>query len=255
VTSVVWPVATVAAVLLAWELWVRVGDVPPYVMAPFSDVIDAALSRWDVLFSEAWVTLREALFGYLTAVGVGVPLALAIDASHRVEEAVSPFLVASQVIPLIAIAPAMILWFGFGLLTKVLTVALFGIFVIVLETVAGLRSLQLEKVYLARSMGTTPLSFFLKIKIPNALPSIFGGLKLAAMFSVTGAVVAEFIASDRGLGHYVLYANSNLDTISLASGILYLVGMGVTVFFTMHSLERVAIPWHVSRRLERVGTL
>ena len=120
------------------------------------------------------------------------------------------------------------------------------------SSLVGLRSLENEKVYLARSIGAGAPSFFIKIKIPNALPHIFGGLKLAGTLSVIGAVVAEFIAADSGLGHYVLVANANQNTIQMLSGIIWLAGLGITVFFLMDFAERLAIPWHVSHRLEAI---
>ncbi|MDE0255980.1 MAG: ABC transporter permease [Rhodospirillaceae bacterium] len=245
-----WPVLTILLVLVAWELWIRLGDVPLYVFAAPSDALLAAVTEWSTLAPEAAVTMKEVALGFALAVVVGIGLALLIDTSMRFERAVYPYLVATQVIPIIALAPAIVIWFGYGLLSKVLIVAIFGVFVVTIDTLTGLRMIEEERLYLARSMGAGTVAIFFKIRLPHALPSIFGGVKLAAAFSVIGAVVAEFIGAHSGLGRLIIVAQTRLETVTMLAAIIWLAALGVGVYFLIEFIEKRAIRWHVSRRLE-----
>ena len=248
--SVILPLFALALALAAWEAWVRFDHVPRYIMAPFSTVAQVAFHARTNLLSQAWVTLYEALLGFAVAIVVGILLALLIDSSWRVEQAAWPFLVASQVMPVVAFAPIIIVWFGFGLTPKVLIVALLGTFLVTIECVAGLKSLQPEKKLLFASIGANRFQVYTKVKLPHALPSMFIGIKLASMLALTGAVVGEFVASQRGLGHYIIYEGGLPDPASATAGILYLVVMGLLLYATISGIERLAIPWHESQRLE-----
>jgi len=245
-----WPILTILLVLIAWELWIRLGDVPLYVFAAPSDALLAAVTEWSTLAPEAAVTMKEVALGFALAVVVGIGLALLIDTSMRFERAVYPYLVATQVIPIIALAPAIVIWFGYGLLSKVLIVAIFGVFVVTIDTLTGLRMIEEERLYLARSMGAGTVAIFFKIRLPHALPSIFGGVKLAAAFSVIGAVVAEFIGAHSGLGRLIIVAQTRLETVIMLAAIIWLAALGVGVYFLIEFIEKRAIRWHVSRRLE-----
>jgi len=140
-----------------------------------------------------------------------------------------------------------------GLVIGVVIVAVFATFPIILESLVGLRSLEIEKIYLSRSVGASAHDFFLKIKLPNALPHVLTGVKLAGTLAVIGAVVAEFIAASEGLGHYVLAANAMQDTTTMLGGIIWLAGLGIIIFFMLDILERLLIPWHVSHRQEQTA--
>lgn len=250
IADLAWPIFTILLVLVAWELWIRLGDVPLYVFAAPSDALLAAATEWPTLAREAAVTMKEVALGFAVAVVTGIGLALLIDSSMRFERAIYPYLVATQVVPIIALAPAIVIWFGYGLLSKVLIVAIFGVFVVTIDTLTGLRSIEEERLYLARSMGAGTVAIFFKIRIPHALPSIFGGVKLAAAFSVIGAVVAEFIGAHSGLGRLIVVAQTRLETVTMLAAIIWLAVLGGGIYFLIEFIERRAIRWHVSRRLE-----
>jgi NitT/TauT family transport system permease protein len=129
-------------------------------------------------------------------------------------------------------------------------VLIISFFPIVINSVIGLRAMEVEKLYLAQSMGASAFDTFLKIRLPNALPSVFGGLKLGATLAVIGAVVGEFVGAQAGLGRTVLVSNGNLNTVLLFAAVAYLVAMGLSLFGIMSLLERIAIPWHVSQRAQ-----
>jgi NitT/TauT family transport system permease protein len=250
--GVLLPLAAICAALGGWEAWVRLGNVPPYVMAPFSKVAQVAWDQHSILLHQSWITLYEALLGFGVAVGVGTVAGLLIDSSWRVEQALWPFLVASQVMPVVAFAPVIIVWFGFGLTPKVIIVALLSTFLVTIECVTGLKSLEPEKLLLCRSIGASRFQIYVKVKLPQALPSLFTGIKLAAMLALTGAVVGEFVASQNGLGYYVNY-EGQVYIAAATAGILYLVVMGVGLYCAVAIAEKLAIPWHASKRTDWSG--
>jgi ABC-type nitrate/sulfonate/bicarbonate transport system permease component len=152
------------------------------------------------------------------------------------------------VIPKLALAPLLLVWFGYGGLSTVLIVFTLAFFPIVINTTLGLRSTETETLYLARSIGAGWLATFSKIQLPNALPSIFAGLKLAALLSVSGAVVAEFISSTNGIGVVIEQAAGNVDLVRLFVAVGYLSAVGLGFFLLIELVERRTIPWHVSQR-------
>jgi NitT/TauT family transport system permease protein len=242
------PTAAVFVAVLIWDVTIRVFDIKPFVLPSPISVIEAAVADFPSLVSNSWITLQEVMAGFVLSVLVGVPLAVLIVSWPLAERAIYPLLIGSQVVPKIAIAPLFIIWFGFGIAPKILIAFLIAFLPIVIDTVVGLRSTEIEKIYLARSMGASRLQLFFKIRLPNAMPSIFGGLKLAITLSVTGAVVGEFIGTDRGLGRVILVANGNLDTPAVFAAVTVLSAMGVALFLLIDLLERVVIRWHVSQR-------
>ncbi len=248
ISGVVYPVMTVGLFLLAWEVTVRLLRVPEFLVPAPTQVVAKGLEHLGLLLRNGWVTTQEILLGYLLSIVVGIPLALAIFLSPVFARSVYPLLVSSQAVPKTAIAPLFVIWFGFGLLPKVLVAFLIAFFAIVINTVVGLGSVQPEKIYLARSMGLSPLATFLKIRLPQALPAILGGLKVAITLAVVGAVVGEFVGADSGLGYLLLVANGNLDSPLLFAGFVALTVIGGGLFLLIEVIEWLAIPWHTSQR-------
>lgn len=242
------PVIVTIALLGVWEVWVRAGHVKPYVMPTFSDVAKTMWTEHHYLLSALWVTVEEILIGFGVSVAIGIPLAVMIVGFRPLEYALYPLLVASQVVPKLAIAPLFIIWFGFGWIPKIILVFLIAFFPVVIDSIVGFRAIELEKLYLARSMGANRIQVFIRFRLPQALPSIFSGLKLAATLSVIGAIVAEFVGADEGIGHAILAANATLQTNTMFAAIVYITIVGVVLFLLIDVLERLVLPWHVSRR-------
>jgi NitT/TauT family transport system permease protein len=249
--DVAYPAAVVGAFLLAWELWVRIGNEPPYIMVPFSDVFVASFQNWGTLIDHTLATTKEAVYGFALGTVVGILLACVIAGVRIVSQSFLPLIVLYHVIPTIAIAPLLSIWFGFGTLTHVLIVANFTFFPVMLNTIIGLRATEPNQVYLFRSAGAGVVSTFLRLRIPNALPQLFVGLKIASTLALIGAVVAEFVSASEGLGYYVLVANGSLDTKHLMVGVIYLSVTGLALFGIVALAERLALPWHVSQREPR----
>lgn len=238
-----YPLGALVVALILWEVGVRVFDIRTYILPAPSLVARELIEQRSSIFSYSLTTGWEIILGYLLAIAVGIPLGLAIYQSKFLERVIYPFLVASQTIPKIAIAPLLVIWFGWGLAPKVIVAFLIAIFPIVIDTVVGLKNTKPEMFYLVRSMGATRAQTFFKISLPNALPNIFAGLKVAITLAVVGAVVGEFIAADRGLGYLLVVANGYLDTPLMFAGIVALSAMGIMLFGVIELLERVFVPW------------
>jgi len=241
-------ITSFVAVFAVWEIAVRALEVAPYLLPPPSTVAVELAARWPRVLDGAWITSQEILAGYLLAIVVSIPLALMIAYSRALESSVYPLIVFLQIVPKIAIAPLFIIWFGFGFTPKLLLVFLLSFFPIVVSSIQGFKSIDPDVMDLARSTGAGEWLMFRKIRLPQALPSIFTGLKVGAALAATAAVVAEFVASNRGLGYLLLEYNGNLETAMVFAVILVLSAIGLLVYYAVELLERLAIPWHVSHR-------
>ena len=231
-----------------WEVAVRVTGIKEYLLPPPSKVWTEFWKRHEIVAGGAWVTTQEILAGYALAVVVSIPLALAVAYSRFMEQAVYPVIVFLQIVPKIAIAPLFIIWFGFGFTPKLLLVFLLSFFPIVVSSIAGFKSADRDVMDFARTTGAGRLRLFVKISLPQALPHIFTGLKVGAALAATAAVVAEFVASDKGLGYLLLQYNGQLDTPMVFATIVILSLIGLAVYYAVEIIERIAIPWHVSQQ-------
>jgi NitT/TauT family transport system permease protein len=257
-SSLVGPLETAAAfvaAVLVWQFGVALVHVPKYVLPLPSDIWQAAVHYHSRLLADAVVTSQEIVAGYAVAIAVSVPISILIAYSPLFARTVWPLTIFSQIMPKIALAPLFIIWFGFGFVPKVLITFLLSFFPIVIDTVAGFKSLDQEVVYLARSGGASALDSFWKVRLPAALPHMFSGLKVASALATTGAIIGEFVGSDRGLGYLLLEANGNLNTALLFADLILLSAIGLVLYGFMALLERLLIPWHVSQRSSHGGTL
>lgn len=240
-------VLVVAVLLVAWEFGVRMLGIKEYLLPAPSRIWTELAKRSDVVIGGAWVTTQEILGGYLVAVLVSVPFALAVTYSRFMENAIYPVVVFLQIVPKIAVAPLFIIWFGFGYTPKLLIVFLLSFFPIVVSSIAGFKAVDPEIMDFARTTGASGWKLFAKIRLPQALPDIFTGMKVGAALSATAAIVAEFVASDKGLGYLLLQYNGNLDTPMVFAVIFLLSLIGLAVYYTVEFVERITIPWHSSQ--------
>lgn len=242
------PLIVFALLFALWEFAVHLTGIKEYLLPPPSKVWSEFLKRYPTVMDGALITTQEIIAGYLLAVVVSIPLALSVAYSRFIETAIYPVVVFLQIIPKIAIAPLFIIWFGFGFTPKLLLVFLLSFFPIVVASIAGFKSVDPEIMDFARTTGAGGWKMFFKIRLPQALPDIFTGLKVGAALSATAAVVAEFVASDRGLGYLLLQYNGNLETPMVFAIIVLLSLIGLTVYYVVEIVERIAIPWHVSQQ-------
>jgi NitT/TauT family transport system permease protein len=240
--------AVFVLLFVVWEVAVRVTGIKEYLLPPPSKVWTEFWKRHATVSAGAWVTTQEILAGYALAIVVSIPLALAVAYSRFMEQAVYPVIVFLQIVPKIAIAPLFIIWFGFGFAPKLLLVFLLSFFPIVVSSIAGFKSADRDVMDFARTTGAGRLRMFMKISLPQALPHIFTGLKVGAALAATAAVVAEFVASDKGLGYLLLQYNGQLDTPMVFATIVILSLIGLAVYYAVEIVERLAVPWHVSQQ-------
>lgn len=240
--------ATFVSIFALWEIAVVVLSLPQYLLPPPSAVLVEMVRARDILYANAVITLQEIVGGYLLAAVVSVPIAFAIAQSRVLSRTAYPVLVVWQIVPKIALAPLFVVWFGFGFVPKIVLVFLLCFFPIVVDGIAGFRSLDPEVEEFTRTTGASRWRTFRHVRMPAALPQIFVGLRIAATFSVVAAVVAEFVASDRGLGFLLLKANGDLNTKLAIAVILVLSIIGLAIYFCVERIEAFVIPWHTSQR-------
>lgn len=225
--------------LAAWHLLAASGTVPPFLL-PSPAAVAARFVRGiqdASLLRHAWVTLNEVLAGLLLGVLGAAVLGYAIAKSPAFERLLAPYIVASQAIPIVAIAPLLVIWFGPGRLSKILIAALIVFFPVLVNIVVGVRSVPEDLRQLMRSLRATRLQMFAKLEVPAALPVLLGGLKVGATLSVIGAVVGEFVGADEGLGFLVNVGRGLYDTALVVVAVLMLIGMALALYGFVAWLE------------------
>ena len=240
------PLAIILA-LIVWEWLVRFFKVPALILPAPSAVFDHLVTHRSLYIGFTQPTLIEILAGFAVAAIAGILLGIVVSFSELAKRTVYPLLVSSQMVPKVAIAPVFFIWFGTGLEAKVLISFLIAFFPIMVSTMVGLEAIEADMVRLFRSMGAGPYRTFMKLRLPAALPNIFAGLKIGMSLAVVGAVVAEFVAADRGLGYYLLYANGQLDTPGVFGALLLLTVIGVILYYMVEGVERIFVPSSLSK--------
>src|SRR5690349_16470539 len=240
-------------IVVAWDLTIRLFEIPPYQIPAPADVVAVLWQDWPELARQSWPTTYATICGFLLSALFGIPVAMLIAGSKTVESYVYPLLVFSQSVPKIAIAPLFVVWFGFGIFPKVISAFMLGFFPVVVATVMGFKSIEPDMIDLARSMRASRWQMFAKFSLPQALPSIFSGLKISATLAVVGAVVGEFVGSNSGIGYVLQIANGNFDLPLMFAGLFVLSMMGVILFALVDLVEKLMIPWHQSRRPDAMG--
>lgn len=242
------PVLTLFVFLILWQLIVMAFDIPKFIIPAPLDVVRKGIDYAPKISVNYWSTLRSALLGYALAVAIAVPGSLIIAYSVFAERTVYPVLVMIDMTPKVTLAPIILVWLGFGIAPKLVVTFLVCFFPIILNGILGFRSINPEIIYLSQSAGARPWEMFWKIRLPNALPTLFVGLKYAASLAMIGAVVAEFIGGNSGLGYYLIVV---LDHMQVDQGMAIMVAMttiGLGMFFAVAGLESILLPWHVSKR-------
>ena len=241
-------VLTAPAFLLLWEAVVRLFEVPLYILPPPSDVLYQLWRNLPRIAEYTLVTGGETLGGFLIAVLLGVPMALAIAFSRVLRQTLFPVAVTLEMIPKITFAPIFVTWFGFGYLPKLIIVFLVCFFPILLNGILAFSSLPTELDRLCRSTGATAWRTFRYVRLPAALPQLFVGIKGAAINATVGATISEWIGGDAGLGYYIQIATGDLR-MDLAFAIIFvLAALGLALFGAVALVERWLIPWHISQR-------
>jgi NitT/TauT family transport system permease protein len=240
-TRTLMAVASHLALLLVWYVFVKFGDVPKFVMPSPVDTL-ATLGRGNYnWWSNSWVTAREIFGGYGLALVVGVLLALVFTWSKPFEAFTMPLLVTLNMIPKVALGPLIIVWFKYGIVPNTLIAFSIAVFPILLTTVRGLREVEPDLLDLVRTLRGSRWQVFTKIQLPGALPYIFSAMKVAAILAVAGAIVGEFLGSDKGLGYLMLQVQVTLDTAAMFMAVLLITLIGMLLYGAVLVLERALV--------------
>lgn len=246
------PLLLVALLFIVWQAATAIWRIHPWLLPSPMAVVRAAIEARAILVPHIAQTVLETLVGFGAALVVGLVLALAIDLSATLRRAIYPLLVTSQTIPIIAVAPLLVIWFGYGLLPKVIVVGLVCFFPIVVNAADGLRATDPDLIALLQSMGATRRQVFFKVRVPAALPALFTGVKIAVTYSVIGAIIGEWVGASRGLGVFMLRASNSFRTDWVFASIAIVSLLSLLLFLAVVVLERLALPWFYTRAREEV---
>jgi len=233
---------------LAWQWIVTARHIPSFILPGPVDIAQTAWRLRSLLLTNALPTTEIAVLGFLVALAAGVLLAIAIHLSRVVELALYPLIIASQAIPVLALAPIMLLVLGFTIGPKLIIVALICFFPITVNTVDGLRAVDPDLIRMMRSLGAHRLTILREAELPGALPYLFSGAKVAVTFSVIGALYSEYVGSTEGLGYLMTQLQNQFETGALFGAMALLTAIGVALFAAVTLAERLLIPWHRDER-------
>jgi putative hydroxymethylpyrimidine transport system permease protein len=244
------PTITVLILFAVWELYTQIAAVPKYILPAPSMVVQALWDYREQLFLvHLPTTLLETLLGFGLSVALGVGIGVAMHLWRPVEKAIYPLVVASQTIPVIAISPVFLWWFGYSLSQKIAVVVLFSFFPVAVGVIDGLRSADPDLLDLLRSMGASRSRILRMVEIPAALPHFFAGTKVAAAVAVIGATIGEWLGGETGLGIFGRRMTSSLKTPALFASVVLLSLLGIALFLAVRWLERRCLRWRPETRI------
>ena len=240
------PAVLVLTILVLWQLGVQWSQVQSWLLPSPTAILRAAWDARGLLGPHILQTTMETILGFCLALIVGIGLGLLIDYSSLLRNALYPLLVVSQTVPTVAIAPLLVIWFGYGLLPKVLVVGLICFFPIVVSTADGLRSTDPELIGLLRTMGATRATIFSKVRLPGALPAIYSGVRIAITYSVVGAILGEWVGASQGLGIFMLRATNSFRTDWVFVSIAITAILSLLLFALVSIIEHATLRWYYS---------
>lgn len=247
-----WMVPSVfVLVVLVWEYGVKLFDVDAFVLPPPSDIADSLWTQLndDLFWGHFWVTTQETLIGFAIGVTVALTLGTLISQVPILEKTLMPYIVAFQTVPKVALAPLFVVWFGFGLTSKIVMAAVISFFPILINVIEGLRSADADRVQMLTVFGASRSQIFRMVRLPTALPFIFAGLDIGIVFAILGAVVGEFIGAQQGLGYLLLQTNYNFDIAGMFAVLVVLSLMGMLAHLTIRFAQRKVAFWAEENRV------
>lgn len=229
--------------LVFWEFYVRSGFINLRILPPPSHIFEALYSHWNNLLPHVLQTLLETIIGFLIATILGFVTAILLDISPKINKTIYPLLIISQTIPIIALAPLLLLWFGFGILPKIIIVVLYCFFPIAIAGADGLTHSKKQFMKLLISMDASHFQGLFLVRLPSSLPSFFSGLKIAATYSVAGAIVGEFVGAYQGLGVYMQQAANSYSIALVFASIFVIIILSFLILFGVKIIEKRVIPF------------
>ncbi len=239
------PAFVLAITLLAlWELCVRATQVSPLILPAPTAIIQALVNNWGVIYDNTVQTLLETVLGMGAAILLGLLLAILLDTSSWMRRAIYPWLVVSQTIPIITLALLLLLWLGYTIIPKIIVVTLYCFFPIAIACADGLASAEPDLLNLLRSMRASRWQTLWLVRLPGAMPAFFSGLRIAATYSVTGAIFGEYVGGSKGLGIYMENATNSFAIVLVFAAILVTAVLSIMLFGLVSIIERLALPWY-----------
>jgi len=244
------PALLILAIIIFWQGAVIIFKIPKWLLPSPYDIVLALIGTAGIMGPHVQQTVIETGLGLIASLIFGIGFAVLVDFSEVLKKAIYPILVASQTIPIIAIAPLLIIWFGYGILPKIIVVALVCFFPITVNMTDGLHSADSDLILLLKSMGASRLQIFFKVRLPGSLPSFFSGLKIAITYSVIAAVIGEWIGASRGLGIFMVRSAHSFFTDRVFAAMLVTSLLSILMFLAVEIIERTSLPWYYATRRE-----
>jgi len=226
-----------------WEGIIAIFDISPIILPPPTTVASTLLSKFPYLLQHSLITFSEAVLGFLAGSLAAFTLATLFHFSSFLERALYPYAIAFKAIPLVALAPIIVVWCGSGLASKIVLSAIISFFPVLVSTVQGFNSVDEESIDLMKAMSANKRQILIKLRLPHAMPIVFGGLRVSSIFAIIGAVVAEFVGASHGIGYVVKTASYYLDASLMFAGVIFAAIAGLLFFWSIVSIERRLVFW------------
>ncbi|WP_078409422.1 ABC transporter permease [Priestia abyssalis] len=239
------PIWILLLFFIVWEIAVKQAEVPEWLLPAPTKIFSEALAGWPHFYPDFFSTVKLALIGFAVGTGIGLLTAVLLHLLPFIRESVYPLLILSQNIPIIVLAPLLVVWFGFGLLPKMIVITLVCFFPIAVASLDGFRQTDPELKHYMMMAGASKRQLFLKLELPYALPSIFSGLKISATYSVMGAVISEWLGAKQGIGVYMTLASSSFRTDRVFVAILSIMALSLLFFAVILLAERWLVRWQL----------
>jgi NitT/TauT family transport system permease protein len=245
--------ALLVIILAGWEAYVRVFDVSRFLLPPPSTILSAWLTSLTTasLWRHTWITASETILGFAIAVAVGVGLGTVLGKVPWLERVLNPFIVATQVVPKVALVPLFIVWFGFGMTSKVIIASVLAFFPILVNTILGVKSVDRGHREVLLSLNASTWQSVTQLEFPSALPYILTGMEMGVVLSIIGAVVGEYLGGNQGLGNVAVREMNSYNTTALFAVIIHLSVLGFVFYALLAGSRRLIIPWHESVQVSR----
>ncbi|MYL51831.1 ABC transporter permease subunit [Pontibacillus yanchengensis] len=237
------PIAVLILLFIIWEISSKLFAIPAWLMPPPSDIFHEGITGWSNYNGHLLSTIQLTLLGFIIGTSFGVIVAIGLHTISALREIVYPFMILSQNIPIIVLAPLLVIWFGFGTLPKLIIITLVCFFPIAIATLDGLKQTSSELMHYMKMAGASNKQIFWKLEWPHALPSLFSGLKISATYSVMGAVISEWLGAKKGIGVYMTLASSSFRTDRLFVAIFIIMIVSLSFFALIALLEKRVIRW------------
>ena len=238
------PAVVLLLLFIIWEIAVKIADIPNWLLPAPSDIFTEIINGWQSFSSHFLSTVELSFIGFIIGSSIGLFTAIILHLLPFIRESIYPLIILSQNIPIIVLAPLLVIWFGFGLLPKIIVITLVCFFPITVATLDGLKQTPSNLKHYMMIAGATKQQLFWKLELPYSLPSLFSGLKISATYSVMGAVISEWLGAKSGIGVYMTLASSSFQTDRVFVAIFFIMALSLLYFTVILLIERLLVKWN-----------